>query len=329
VVRRRQLTLSAIVVAVSCLTGAARAQSADPLEDGRRLKAELRYDEARAAVERVLRSGVGGPQQLAETYRLLGELAAGMDERVAAEAYFARLLSLQPEATLGSGASPKLTVPFDAARARLGQGGLVVSHRLDAHRASLVVERDPLDLVAGARARYRRGMRPVEQVEARGRGTIELSFAGTGPVQVELAAIDEFGNELVVFANLEAGQVARRSRSLIGRWQLWAGIGVALGATGAGFGLAARSAESDLAALNERARNEPFAIDFGEAETLRDRAGRRALIANLCFAGTAAVGVAAAVLLVRELRAPGEGDRLSVGPALGPDSIGVAVGGAF
>lgn len=319
--------LVGLVVMVAWAPGAAQAQSR--LADGRRLKSELRYEAARAALEGALREGSHGPAEVAEIYLMLGEVTAGLGERMAAEAYFARLIALRPGFSLPPGASPKLTAPLRAARARVAGRGLSISHRIDEHRVTLVVGSDPLGMVAGARARYVREGAAPSVVEARGRGSIELTLPGRGPVRVELAAIDEHGNELAIAGGLSAGRPPPPSRSLLSRWQLWGGIGVALAATGTGFGLAARAAERDLAALNERARQERFEIDFSEAETLRTRAERYALVSNAAFAGTAAVGVAAAVLLVRELRAPAEDRRLTISPAWRSGALGVAVGGAF
>ncbi|HUH01433.1 MAG TPA: hypothetical protein VML75_05520 [Kofleriaceae bacterium] len=322
--------LLGLVLAVVGSPRVGRAQSeGGALVEARRLKAELRYEAARVALDRALRGGTSGPDAVAEIYQLLGEVTAGLGDPTAAEAYFARLLTLRPDFGLAPGASPKLTGPLEAARARAG--ALVLAHRIDQHRVSLVVTRDRLGMVAGARARYvRQGAEP-QVVEARGRGVIELALAGRGRVRVELAAIDEYGNALHIAGELTAGPPPSRSpsRSLLGRWQLWGGIGVALAATGTGFGLAARGAERDLAALNERARQERFVIDFSEAESIRSRAKRYALVSNVAFAGTAAVGVTAAVLLVRELRAPSEEQRLTISPAWRSGAIGVAVGGVF
>lgn len=322
--------LLGLMLAVASSPRLARAQpESGTLAEARRLKAELRYEAARAELDRALRRGASGPAAVAEIYQLLGEVTAGLGDPTAAEAYFARLLALRPEFGLAPGASPKLTAPLEAARARASS--MVLAHRIDERRVTLVVTRDPLGMIAGARARYLRPGAEPQVVEARGRGAIELVLAGRGRVRVELAAIDEYGNELHVARGLTAGPPPSRSsaRSILGRWQLWGGMGIALAATGTGFGLAARGAERDLADLNAGARDEAFEHDFGEAESIRVRAERYALVSNLAFAGTAAVGVAAAVLLVRELRAPSEEQRLTISPAWRSGAIGVAVGGVF
>jgi hypothetical protein len=115
---------------------------ADRLDEAKRLEAQLEFEPALAIVEQLITKGGNDRAQLVELHLFAGKLAAGLDRRDVAEDHFARVLSLAPSTKLPEGISPKIAMPFEAARIR--SGPLVISE--DGR-----VESDPLNLVASVR----------------------------------------------------------------------------------------------------------------------------------------------------------------------------------
>jgi hypothetical protein len=128
-----------IVVVLLLLVSIAHA---DPLDDARRLEAQLEFEPALVIVEKLISDGGNDRDHLVELHLFAGKLAAGLDRRDVAEDHFARALSLAPSTTLPEGISPKIALPFAAARVH--SGPLVIS---DAGQ----VEADPVNLVATVR----------------------------------------------------------------------------------------------------------------------------------------------------------------------------------
>lgn len=147
-----------IVVLLLLLASIAQA---DPLDDARRLEAQLDFEPALVIVEKLISDGGNDRDHLVELHLFAGKLAAGLDRRDVAEDHFARALSLAPSTTLPEGISPKIALPFAAARAH--SGPLVISDEGQ-------VESDPMNLVATVKA--------------------------TGFMVSSLVAVDIHGNEL-------------------------------------------------------------------------------------------------------------------------------------
>ena len=111
------------------------------LAEAIRLEAALEYEQALAIVEKIIAAGTTTePARLAELHLYAGRLAAGLDRADAARDHFARALELRPDLALPAGTSPKITAPFDAARA-------TPPLRLLAARDGTVVDADALGLV--------------------------------------------------------------------------------------------------------------------------------------------------------------------------------------
>ena len=115
----------------------------DPLDDAKRLEAQLEFEPALVIVEKLINDGGNDRDHLVELHLFAGKLAAGLDRRGVAEDHFARAISLAPSTTLPEGISPKIALPFAAARAH--SGPLRISE-------SGQVESDPMNLVATVKA---------------------------------------------------------------------------------------------------------------------------------------------------------------------------------
>jgi hypothetical protein len=338
--------LPALVVAVAISIAGAAPVCADELnpdlEQARRQKRALRYDEARASLDRALARGGNSPAQLAEIYRLRGEVAAGLGDRRAAEESFRRLLALVPTASLPAGVSPKIADPFAAARASLaGRPPLSVTHQIERGASPalvVVVESDPIGMVAGARVQYLRpGGRWITS-EVRGRGRLRLALPAEQLLSLAIAIIDDTGNVLVGFGSrdrpLEVATAApgasprppdddrQRSPSLIARWQLWAAVAVSFGAAGSYFAIDTARAENDLDAIYDRAGTTEFADVMDRIDDLESRGERSALLANIGFGIAGASALTAAILLIRDA----SGRERTAGVSLAPSAGGLTVG---
>lgn len=317
----------AVLVAAFLGAGAAAAAPNPHLTAAREAKSTLAYDQALVLAGEALRTGENDPETLIAIYRLAGEVAAGLDRRAEAEAWFRRLLALEPAAELPAGTSPKITAPFTDARGFIQRSGpLAVRAEPATSGVILVVERDPLEMVAGARVLYQSSAGTLGVIEGRGGARIAVELP-RGTFAHHLAAIDEHGNELVrIELDLRGQFVTTGPGDRAGRrWPLAAAFtAITLGA-GVYFGLDTRDAEDDLAALNQRSKTED--IDAAEAHELVVRGRRSAALANLGFA---AAGVGAAItgwLIYRRLAAD---DRpVEVAPVVAPDTAGLTVRLAF
>jgi hypothetical protein len=246
-----------------------------------------------------------------------------------AEQHFRAALVIDPGVALAAGTSPKITEPFEAARAYLQQRDpLRVEHQVRASPpgVSLSIASDPIGIVAGARAAFRA---PAYErvVTADGAGALELVAAGApdAAIQVDVAIVDEHGNIVRRLAPIgidATAAPARASRPLYARWYLWGGLAAAAAGTGTYFGLAARGDRDELQRIDAEASQH----DFREFLAVEDRMQRNSLIANISFGAAGALAVVSGILLVREL---GDGDEppdtASVTPVPLPDGAGVSV----
>ncbi|HJZ85977.1 MAG TPA: hypothetical protein VKN99_12445 [Polyangia bacterium] len=311
----------------------------------------LRYDRARESLDAALQFGGNGPADVAEIYRLLGQVAATLGQREAAEGFFRHLLVLDPEAQLGAGVSPKIQAPFDAARAYTAEhGALRVRHQVHAGATpSIVLEvtADPLAMVAGARATYRTRSGSEQSIEGRGQARVELVLPGGPRIEVTLAALDAFGNRLLEIGGagapivIEGGAEAlppAAARAHVDealpvrqpfykRYWFWGGLAVGAAAFGTAFGLLEKGAEDDLKKLNADSMNH----DFREARAIEDRGRRDALLADIGFGVGGACAVVAVVMAVRSAGGPPRSERAQtvVIPAPTASGAGLLVQGRF
>ena len=129
---------AAVVLALVATT----AHADDNLAEAIRLEAALEDDQALASVERLIAAGnTTEPARLAELHLYAGRLAAGLERPDAARTHFAIAIALNPALTLPAGTSPKITAPFEAARAASSP------LRVHATPAGTVIDADALGLV--------------------------------------------------------------------------------------------------------------------------------------------------------------------------------------
>ena len=326
---------------------------ADEPEDADLARARAQLDAsdylaARDSLAAALAAGRSGPAELAEIYRLSGQVAGALGQPAAAEDFFRRLLALAPRATLPPGTSPKMARPFAAARAWAKDHDplrVKVETAAAPPALTLVVLSDPHGMVASARATVRVAGRPEATVEGAGRDRIELALPRAARIDVLLAGLDEHGNRLVELGTADVPIVVvgaeerpappdakprpavppappppPRRRALYARWWLWGGAALGFAAAGAWFGLAARGAIDDLEALNADSQNHRFE----EALDVEDRARRDLLLFDVAAAAAGACAVAAVLLYLTEPRAePPRAGRARVAPA--PARGGAAV----
>ena len=327
---------AALVLALTVTARPARADAGvqAALDDARRDKAALRYAAALATVERALAMGHSDPDELAALYRLAGELAAGLDDPARATESFMALLALTPGAALPAGTSPKLATPFAAARTELAGRALAVRfRRASGNRVVIVVDVDPVRAVAGARLRVHGHDGVVRAIDRAGASPFTLTVPA-GSALDSASVLDRHGNQLVVH---DGGPSAlpgppvpeppvEGGTPLYARWWLWGGTAAVLGGVGLLFVDRMQAAEDDFAAL----RADSAAHDFAEADAVRARGERHALLANLSFVAAGVAGTAALVLLVRDLGAPRrERPRSTLAPSAGPGSLGLSYQRSF
>jgi hypothetical protein len=279
--------LRALLVATLLLASAAiaRADSASELATARQLRQDLDFDGALAALDRAIAAGDNTPATLAECYSLAGQLHAGLGDDTAATADFARLLALDPRATLPPGTSPKILAPFEQARLEIASRG---SLEIRTTATTIVVDRDPYAMVAGV---------VILTSDAR-----TLRVRGPGPYSTPRKlgwtahVVDAHGNTLFTTSYEQRTTPTAARPPLHARWELWAILGAASAITGTYTGLRFRDAQSEW----NRLRVEDGQHDFTDLEDVRRRGERDALIANIAFGVAATTAVVSAVLLLRE-----------------------------
>ena len=283
--------------------------AADPLADARAAMDELRFDQALVALDAAERSGANGPGQMVDLARMRGQALASMGRADEAVTAFRRWLALEPHASLPDGSSPKIARPFEQAQ-KLAVP-LKVHHDVSAAGVvTLYVDADPLNMVAGARARFRNRAGIEQTVEGRGTAKVPLVMPAGVRLEVVLAAIDRYGNRLdeIPGVVIEAGAAPptavdehgepTASPPLWSRWWLWGGAAVAVAGAGVAFGVLASGAEDDVKRLNMQSTTMP--IDFAQAKAREDDAHTDALLANISFGVAGALAITSAILLYRD-----------------------------
>jgi hypothetical protein len=124
-----------------------RERISEALQKIAQLEQQLEYEQALVLADRTIAEGISTRDQLADLHLIAGRLAAGLDHPDVAQQHFAKLLALRPDTVLVAGTSPKLTAPFDAAKAAPHE--LVVTSA----NGALVITHDALHMVAGTRTR--------------------------------------------------------------------------------------------------------------------------------------------------------------------------------
>jgi len=294
--------LALVASIVIALAGAARAD--DELARAHELEAKLEYEQALAIVERVLAAGDADPGRLVELHVFAGKLAAGLDRARLAEDHYARALAITPALALPDGASPKLTAPFAAAKAR------VQPLRVTATRergAIAIAADDALGMVAGIAARTADG----ELVE---RHALRIAVPAGAEVR-EVAALDASGNRVWVGpAPVESaskpppppppppgGGEPRDTPAFYARPLTWAAVtGVALVVGG----VAAWRFSADQRRWTEL--RDEGGHEYDELHALETRGRRWGLAANIGFGVAIAAGVTTGITWVTHLR-PGPG----------------------
>lgn len=350
-------SLIAVTVLILGWPAAARADENPHLARARGELDELKYDRAARSLEQALATGTNGPAELAEIYRLSGEVAAALGDAKVAEEHFRRLLAIKPDARLAAGVSPKISQPFEAARAWFSsRTPIQVRHELSADEPrsiTVLVDSDPLNMIAAARANVVVDGGAAERIERKGPAPIELTLPEEGRLEVEVAAVDRYGNRVVEISTPSRPIVVpaprrvedaggggggdgddddrdRRtapSRSIFGRWYVWGGLALGFAAAGTWFGFQALDAEEELARLNMNSSMH----DFTEALEVENRGRRHALVANINFGVAGALGLVATYLIVKDLGssdAPRR-DTARVIPSADPNGVGVTIVAPF
>ncbi|MCC6994425.1 MAG: hypothetical protein IT370_07340 [Deltaproteobacteria bacterium] len=311
---RRRCALSGLCLVLCAVArpGVARAEDNAFLVQARADIDAVEFDKARESLERALLAGSNGPTQLAEIYRLSGEVAVAVGDADGAEQAFQRLLAIAPDSKLRDGVSPKIKSAFDAAAAALGDKRLRIDYVTGPGTITLVVDADPLDLVAGAAIDYVDAVGGRRTQVKKGKFRIEVSLDEAAPVphKVALAALDAHGNRLAELGSLReplavpavataprkgAGKRHRASRSFLGKGWLWAGLAVASAGAGTYFALQVKQDEDDLETLNKDSMNH----SFSEARAIQDRAEDHALYTNISFGVAGGFAILATVLFLR------------------------------
>jgi tetratricopeptide (TPR) repeat protein len=280
-----RLVLIAALVAVA---GVAEAGGADELAEARRRRQALDFEGALAALERAIAAGDNDAGRLADAYQLAGELAAGLGRVDEATAAFERLLVLRPDAALPGGTSPKIQAPFDAARAR-GHRPLAAHAERDGATVTLVVDADPLGLIAGARLRWSGG-------ELRAPSALTIPPGAVDPV---LEAIDRHGNTLWS-APLPATAIVAPpvADTTIDRpfWRsptLWLGGALGWAAIGGIVAWQLGKTQDEW----DRLRAEDGQHDYSELRAVEQHGRNQAAFANVSFGIAAAFAVTGVVVI--------------------------------
>lgn len=330
------------------------------LERARTEIGELRYEDAQKTVEKAIRSGTNGPADMAELYLLLGEVKASLGDDEAAQNAFRSALAIDPAAELRDGLSPKIKEPFAKAKKSMkGKKPLAIQHRIlkqDPPTIAVLVESDPVGMIIGGRLIYKNADGAERSVAGMGKERVDLKLPrGTGTFMV--AAIDEHGNRLILLGSEsdpltldiesgggasaggagdeggggeEGGEGATTSVSkssgdsggppFYAHWMVWGGAAVAIAGVGVLAGLSTRSSVNKL----DDVRQNSEMYEFTYAQSLADKAERRALYTNIAFGAAAACAVVSGVLFWRQRGASRREREAALVPVLGGDTAGVA-----
>lgn len=306
-----------IAILTACAIAAPRPALCDARSDKLVSDAEaafgaLRYDDALRMLDEAWRRGASDPRQLRVIFSLAGRAAGVIGEADTARTWFVRWLSLEPDAALPIGTSPKLVALLGDARRRIAGEQLVLRAARGAggDSGAITVEvRDPAALIAELRAGTARAPGNAQRIASAGDAR-----------QVE--ALDRHGNVLAV-APIEEPAMAIEPRTPVapvgdhssawyGRWPAWAiGTGVAAATGGVALVLASR-ADRRLDELHRTSSEH----DYAEAYAEEQRLSRAQWTARIAFGAAVATAVVGTVLYVR-----GREVRTAVVPTAGGAAI--------
>jgi tetratricopeptide (TPR) repeat protein len=325
---------SMVVAAVAVTAPAVAAADSAKLPQARAAIQGVKYKEAQALLVDALQDGDNSPRAVAEIYQLSASTAVVLGQRELAEQYYRRWLALDPSASLPEELAPKLRDPFVAAAAYMNAHGrlTVTVTRTSATSVDVVVERDPLAMVAGVMIAG--DPRTPGVPGADHRVSLAVPAGATGAI---VAVVDERRNRLLEVAVPAAPArqdpsdprddprppiATTRVRVPVYRrgvtWLIATGV-VAGG--GAVAGVLARSASSDVGAL----ATDSIHHQFADYQAARDRRDRYAAIANGLFITS---GLLAATAIVMYATAPRGRDTV-IAPTVSGSSAGVEISGAF
>ena len=201
-VRRAGRPAAACALAVAlCAIDAPLAAQPASLAKAQAALDDLRYEDAAELAERTWRAGGNRRDDLVAIFQLAGQVAVTLGHGEQAEGYFIRLLTLDPEAQLPEGSSPKIAARFAAAKGKT-PGRLRAAFRVEGMTVSADVQSDPVKMVSSLRVRYNRdkGKQGVQEAveEAIAPDPLRVTLANLErPYVIELELLDEFGNILV------------------------------------------------------------------------------------------------------------------------------------
>lgn len=178
--------------------GVASAQSVaeERLSAAQRLYDEVQVAEAQNAFRAALEAGDNTPDQVARIHWYLGVLAAIVGDSAAAEAAFARALTLEPTLPVPRELPPEAQATYRSIRDASARLALSVELRED------VLHIDPGSVPAGWVARYvvrvgPSGAAPWEVSTTEGRAELPAAaWRGADAIEVSLSAFDGQGNLL-------------------------------------------------------------------------------------------------------------------------------------
>tara|TARA_R110002096_G_scaffold434832_4_gene658176 strand:+ start:9466 stop:10437 length:972 start_codon:yes stop_codon:yes gene_type:complete len=240
--------------------------------------------------------------QLQEVYRIEGKALVAVGKSSEARSTFAKLLLINPDASLGEFVSPKITEEVEAARTELGGKALrAQAQALDGGGVSLSVLMDPQSMSTEAEISYSgRGAAVANVRTPLTNGSATFDIPSNASKTIELALLDRYGNALASYsierkvqatsAGESAAQPGTRGpeQPLWSRWWVWAAGGAACAVVGGSFGIESGHAQDDL----DEVLRSPGDYAYRDAKRLEDKARSRARWANVSFA--AAGGLVAA-----------------------------------
>jgi hypothetical protein len=253
--------------------------------------AAIRYDEASKLLDRAWRLGESNPGELRQLFALAGRAAASTGDEAGARTWFTRWLSLDPEAVLPPGTSPKITALLEAVRSK---GRLVATAQLAGDRVRVTVTNDPASLVRDARVGTQRARVVDGQAELEAGTVVLLDTHGNTLATIEPAA------EPVIVPPVVLPVAETPRRHWYARWSTWAIASGALAAVGGGALYVALDARADLRSLDETSAMH----EFSETISLEDRFDRAQLAARIAFVASAVAAVVSVGCYVRARKAP-------------------------
>jgi hypothetical protein len=302
------------------------------------------YPAAQDLIAKGLALGGNSPDSTVELYRLQGVVEGSLGNTQRATDAFLRALALKPKLALAAGTSPKVMKPFEAAKNFYKTNEplkVKVDTRATPPAVTLVVQSDPLKMVARARVAFVVDGKPEQMRD--GTGTIELPAGAR--IDLRVTALDASGNRLVEIGSSDVPIVIVSSarstakpqkvapkkqpdgpvheRPLYAKWWLWGGAAVAFAGLGVGFSVAALDAKGELEALNATST----AHSFDEAMAKEDTIRTRLLVSNISYGVAIGCGVTAAILFLTKPSA--ERSTISIAPAPTRGGGAIVLGGEF